>query len=285
MNCSIKDCPWKGDKKTKKTHEDSCEYKIVPCTNSPNCEMEMKRNELEQHLTVCEYQIISCPSACGEAKIRRDIMEHLKTSCPLKEIICEYHMRGRQLSPQRRNYEQHAKECSFQPIKLECEHEVNKQDVDAHKEECELFPLRCEKCTYVFPRHILVGHQCLPFLLDKIGKLEAKSKRQEKEMNILEAKQEKEMNTLEAKQEKEMNILESQVNLLGKQLNSVNNENHELNNLLKAETCSFCHKIQIRGQFQECTKCHKLTCCTERCPETTLPTCKQRLPSYRMYLV
>ena len=239
LNCSIKDCPWKGDRKTKKTHEDSCEYKIVPCTNSPNCEMEMKRNELEQHLTLCEYQIISCPSACGEANIRRDIKEHLKTSCPLKEIICEYQMRGCQLSPQRRNYEQHAKECSFQPIKLKCEHEVNKKDVDAHKEECELFPLRCEKCTYVFPRHILVGHQCLPFLLDKIGKLE------------------------------------SQVNLLGKQLNSVNNE---LENRLKPETCSFCHKIQIRGQFQECTKCHKLTCCAERCPETTLPTCKGCLP-------
>ena len=245
INCSIKDCPWKGDRKTKKTHEDSCGYKIVPCTNSPNCEVEMRRNELEQHLTICEYQIVSCPSACGEAKIRRDITEHLKTSCPLKEIICEYQIRGCQLSPQRRNYEQHVKECSFHPIKLECEHEVNKKDVDAHKEECELFPLRCEKCTYIFPRHILAGHQCLPFLLDKIGKLES-----------------------------EVHLLDSNVNLLGKQLNSVKNENQELKNLLKPETCSFCHKIQLRGQFQECTKCHKLACCIIICPETTLPTCK-----------
>ena len=207
-----------GDRKAKKTHQDSCGFKIISCINSPNCEVEMRRNELEQHLTECEYQIISCPSACGEAKIRRDIMEHLKSSCSLKEIICKYKVRGCQLSPQRRNYEQHLKECPFQPIKLECEHEVNKKDVAAHKKECELLPLRCEKCTYIFLKHILAAHQCLPFLMDKILKLEAKSERQEKVINIL-----------------------------SKQLNSVNNENQELKNLLKLETCSLCHKIQIIG--------------------------------------
>ena len=54
----------------KQAHLEACLFKIVTCTNE-NCDVTMKRRDLEQHVTnTCEWRIIEC-EYCEEQHPKR----------------------------------------------------------------------------------------------------------------------------------------------------------------------------------------------------------------------
>ena len=76
------------------------------------------------HLEECVYYPEACPLGCvsleGERKgevimiERRNILEHVRDSCPLREVVCEY-----------------------------CEGKVKASEMNPHLEDCDEFPLHC----------------------------------------------------------------------------------------------------------------------------------------------
>ena len=76
---SCEHCDLKGTYATTLDHYDTCEKKIITCTNE-ECTMEMERMKIKNHLSEeCEYTVIPCKCmsiGCDAKLKRKDMRAH-----------------------------------------------------------------------------------------------------------------------------------------------------------------------------------------------------------------
>jgi len=131
--CPNNGCDWTGDLRNKTVHLASCPFHDVLCTNE-NCDMTLKRKDLEEHLTItCEWRIVyceycrepqpncriqahfeqcdifpvTCPNKCGDLIPREMIQNHIEKECKLALISCPYEQMGCGRKFQRLKMESH----------------------------------------------------------------------------------------------------------------------------------------------------------------------------------
>ncbi|XP_004862050.1 TNF receptor-associated factor 5 isoform X2 [Heterocephalus glaber] len=98
----------------------------VYCKNAPGCNAKMILGRYQDHLQQCLFQAIPCSNQnCQEAVLRRDLQEHLSTSCQFREEKCLY-----------------------------CKKDVVVVSLQNHEENlCPEYPVSCpNKCSQIIPR-------------------------------------------------------------------------------------------------------------------------------------
>lgn len=101
-------CDWQGSLERFKAHCDNdCGDLQVDCPNSTRgCTEKVLRRDSEAHRLECPHELVACVECDREVK-RGDICEHLHT-CPAVEVVCAH---GCGVSHARRDAALHAEEC------------------------------------------------------------------------------------------------------------------------------------------------------------------------------
>ena len=229
-SCQVEGCVWEGEVRKRVAHENECEFRMVECSNSPDCNMRVRAKYMAKHREECPWQLISCPNGCNMQFQQKERESH-NTKCTHKLIACKYKLRGCKATRKSWDLAQHESICDFQPIGTKCKHQVNRKDIESHESECPYLLIPCPECTYDLPRKDLANHRCLPFLRSKITYLEEKSKE-----------------TLRLEESKEILRLEE-----------------KSKELWKMVYCNYCRQYLHQGNFPECSICReggRNTCCS-----------------------
>ena len=264
IKCKNVECNWKGTRNNLSDHHKECIYELIKCPNT-NCKREFPRNNLEEHSKTCEYQILTCPICVEYTSIRKEMPIHT-VECPKAKVVCIYQGRGCAYQPTKDGERAHREICLYQPVKIECGHEVNLKDEEVHRGECTEFPMVCEGgCGAEFTRGDLAMHGCIPFLFEQ-------------------------MRNMRVEYHTKITSLENKLADLNQKLTS-QEENHvskisKLEELIPTK-CQKCHQFQIKKEFRECAgyqqricqiclvkcsnpQCNKLFC---KCSSSTLKVC------------
>ena len=271
LKCSIEGCNWVGERRVQNEHENGCSYRVANCPNE-GCNKQLRQKEINAHLQFCNYESISCPNNCGYSNIRLELDSHLLTDCTLVMLECRYKERGCEERIVRSNFHFHLSTCRLKPVILSCLHELNKMDVEEHKQTCPNYPLKCSGCGYIQQRTILANHECLPFLLLKIQKLEEKTEELQSNLNKI-----KLLGKIPPLKCPKCKILK-----MGKWFK----ECWKCQKLI-CETCSVCDQILCGCNYSlhnNCVHCKQFVCCglskclyckRPSCPCSQCPKCKQ----------
>ncbi|KAM7436802.1 hypothetical protein ABFA07_013447 [Porites harrisoni] len=114
IKCPSDGCSWTGELRNKEANLEACTFKMVACTKE-HCLEQVKRKDLEQHVTItcawriieCEYceephpkrhlQVhlencskipLTCSNSCGKLIPREMIPNHIDNDCPLSLVSC-----------------------------------------------------------------------------------------------------------------------------------------------------------------------------------------------------
>jgi len=144
--CPNDGCNWTCELRDKEVYLASCPFQDVFCANE-NCDVSLKRKDLEEHLTVaCEWRIIyceycreprpncrmqdhillckkfpvNCPNKCGNLIPRETIQNHIEKECSLTLISCPYEQMGCDRKFQRLNMESHLQSAMGLHLELTC---------------------------------------------------------------------------------------------------------------------------------------------------------------------
>ena len=134
------DCPFScGERVQRRSLE---EHKSQHCPKRPfacqYCNHEATFQEVtKEHWPVCKKFPLPCPNECGEKTIeRKHLKGHLKKTCPLEEIWCEFSYAGCGVQLQRRLMPAHVKEGMEAHLSLVAE--VSKCQADLIKQQSKL---------------------------------------------------------------------------------------------------------------------------------------------------
>ena len=136
---------------------------------------------------------------------------------------------------------------------LQCNHEVNLMEEEAHTALCAQYPIHCPHCGYLFLRRELFDHKCLPFLLGLITEQEKRIASQETKTIAQEVSQNKKISTLEWTIE---NLSRLILNIEEKHMKEIKQLQIEINPI----ECKRCKKLTIKRTLQTCSKCHNSIC-------------------------
>ena len=137
---SEKGCYWQGDLGEAEKHtRDVCQFTVVACRNV-DCNEEMTRQELDEHMrnlclqrkyncphchkestyhnvttkhfTICKDMPLPCPGGCGtQGLVRKSMEQHLLTECPEEVVPCTtYAIAGCEEVVKRKSLQQHLQE-------------------------------------------------------------------------------------------------------------------------------------------------------------------------------
>ena len=124
----------------------------VYCTNKDRgCEWQGEVNYIDKHLTKeggCEYKDVKCTSGCGGVMQQRDLVKHVETECPRRNVNCQYCC----LIGEHQFIEgKHKEECAEYPLACpnKCEEAgcIRRKDMDEHRSRCPLEVISCEYKT------------------------------------------------------------------------------------------------------------------------------------------
>ncbi|CAF4253853.1 unnamed protein product, partial [Adineta steineri] len=97
--------------------------------------------------------LITCPTRC-ETYIERKCPPFITKVLSRLQIICFYQTNGCQEILPYEALDKHEISCGYQFTKCPgCQLEVLKRDFPNHKESCELFPMTCEDCKFIYKRN------------------------------------------------------------------------------------------------------------------------------------
>lgn len=111
----------------KREHKKILSLQVYCTMKNRGCEWKGSVEQLESHTNSCSYGDIECPSQCGQRIERRNVEEHLKQSCPLREhtcLHCNFKATYKVVT------EEHQPVCTYYPVKcpnqcgVSCEREV-----------------------------------------------------------------------------------------------------------------------------------------------------------------
>ena len=126
-------CMWEGEVRDAETHLDSCPYRLVPCPNQ--CTKAVRSKNLLKHLkTQCPNREVRCSLCKQIGKHAYISTDHLE-KCPDFEIDCPNN--GCQEKPKRKNIEDHRQQCPKETIsceyaKIGCEHVCLREKMSRH---------------------------------------------------------------------------------------------------------------------------------------------------------
>ena len=115
------------------------------------CEWQGEVNYIDNHLTKdggCEYKDVICTCECGGVIQRRNLITHVETECPCREVNCQYC----QLVGEHQFIEgEHKNECVEYPLACpnSCEEAgcIHRKDMEKHRSICPLELIDCEYQT------------------------------------------------------------------------------------------------------------------------------------------
>ena len=134
----------------------------VVCTNqNSGCKWQGELNDINSHLgnnDGCQFQTVECSNECGKTLQQRYLTNHLETECPCRQVGCYYcHNVG--------EYQfimgEHGEQCPKLPLPCPngCEvGSVPREDMENHKEVCQLQDVVCPKCRKILQRQHLISH-------------------------------------------------------------------------------------------------------------------------------
>ncbi len=170
--CSRKSsgCNVQPDYADKNTHEETCKYVNVYCTNGCGeilfrkdleshtenycdlrectCELcgevgEYKEIESSEHHSICPDVIIKCTNSCGEQFKRKDSESH-NSICPEAMVACDFSEAGCQATPKRKDLDSHMDTNMKQHLcQLMKAHGAMKLEFKAFKEKHEVESAEC----------------------------------------------------------------------------------------------------------------------------------------------
>lgn len=69
------------------THSAVCSFRSVKCQH---CKTILLYSNVAKHRSVCEMRPVSCPNKCSAVVGKKEIENHLRTTCPLERIVCPF---------------------------------------------------------------------------------------------------------------------------------------------------------------------------------------------------
>ena len=88
VKCVNKGCSWKGKFPEARQHDKECIYRLVNCP-STNCQLVMKREEIDAHLMTCGKRMVTCPE-CQQFVEREELNNHSSSGCVFANISCPH---------------------------------------------------------------------------------------------------------------------------------------------------------------------------------------------------
>ena len=86
VTCANQDCLWKGKFHQAEKHHNECIYRLVKCPNN-NCQMIMKRENIDAHWMLCAKQTVLCPD-CQKLVERDEMSSHTQRGCIYAKMSC-----------------------------------------------------------------------------------------------------------------------------------------------------------------------------------------------------
>jgi hypothetical protein len=88
INCPNKGfgCEWVDNTFRRENHILECKFEMIFCRNK-ECGMKIMRKDLTNHLSLCQFTIVSC-NFCKMEFMRSQIKQHLGESCIFRELPC-----------------------------------------------------------------------------------------------------------------------------------------------------------------------------------------------------
>lgn len=81
-------CQWKSSLRELHTHEETCDYTLLGCTNNGCQDLVYRRDSLPHAQEYCLFRLIEC-KLCGELVACNQHQSHLDSTCPFVLVVCE----------------------------------------------------------------------------------------------------------------------------------------------------------------------------------------------------
>ncbi len=137
-------CEWTGELGSLETHQQSCDYALVLCTNKCTIDNEVRlflRKHLKHHLANdCPRRQYECPHCHVTGEHQERTTTHLET-CPKVKVHCPN--RGCQDMVARDNIETHRSTCQYECVSCKyaavgCEEKPLRKDLKKHEKDSHL---------------------------------------------------------------------------------------------------------------------------------------------------
>jgi len=92
-----------------------CKNRIVTCKF---CDLKLKHCEMAEHKSTCKLAILRCVNNCGKSVARKDMEDHLQTTCLNQRIECEYAAFGCKQKEKRKNKMHHMQQKDVQHLAM-----------------------------------------------------------------------------------------------------------------------------------------------------------------------
>lgn len=130
----------------KELHEDQdvkdkiLEFSVYCLQNKRGCKRTLLLKNLEPHLESCGYVPVCCPCACGMQILKRELAQHLISSCEHRLIVCPHC----QEELYYKDSGVHNKVCRMMlvPCPL-CKTEIEREQLPNHGDSCPMQPKHC----------------------------------------------------------------------------------------------------------------------------------------------
>ncbi|XP_054710134.1 TNF receptor-associated factor 6-like [Uloborus diversus] len=114
----------------KEIKDNILELSVYCLQKKRGCKRTLLLKELETHLESCGYVPVSCPCGCGLQVTKRELAQHLTSTCERRLVPCTF-----------------------------CQDEIVYKDTETHNEVCGKRPVICPHCKAEVKREQLPSHE------------------------------------------------------------------------------------------------------------------------------
>ncbi|KAL5006414.1 hypothetical protein ScPMuIL_015220 [Solemya velum] len=121
----------------------------VRCPNyKQGCVVVIVLKQIKSHIATCPFALIPCPNQCMDILLRRDLNNHILTTCSKRRLECP-HCHQKQLAG---GLQTHIEDCPQVMVKCDCEKEMLREQLRHHllmecskaHVRCEFYPIGCD---------------------------------------------------------------------------------------------------------------------------------------------
>jgi hypothetical protein len=138
VKCLHEGCSYEPQRRNLGQHLKDCDYREVPCEY---CGEGVIFFCMDEHVGACDSVPVPCPHGCSENILRGSLTQH-DDKCTHLKVTCLHE--GCFHEAQRRNLDQHMKDCDYREVPCEyCGEGVIYIDMDEHVSACDSVPVPC----------------------------------------------------------------------------------------------------------------------------------------------